>query len=99
MKFARTSIFVVISKFLSLACQIRSYNGGGLDVFPIQETTVKYIDQCSLFGGKKCFHYLKIAFITIIIIVFFLVFFPSVKWLFYCIWKQLWLKVIISVYL
>ena len=34
------------------------------------------------FGGKNCFHYLKIAFITIVIIVkFFSVYFPSVNYI------------------
>lgn len=36
--------------------------GGGFDVFPIQETTVIYWPMFA-FGGEKCFHYMKIAFI------------------------------------
>ena len=70
--------------------------GGGFDVFPIQETTVKYIlTNVRLWWGKvfllyeNCFYYYRYLL---------LVYFPSVKLLFYYIWKQLSLKVIISVY-
>lgn len=102
--FARTSMLICCDFKVIVTCvSDPKLYGGGFDVFPIQETTVIYIDQCSPLVGKSvfitCIWKLLLLFASIYYYCYLLlVYFPSVKLLFYCIWKQLWPKVIISVY-